>query len=134
MKIEKAFKATIQIYVATLVAVFISAFTESDEVNQINENISSGFMGSNEATEIAFYILFLIFMIVFFVSLYFIYKFKKSGKKLYTICFIIGSLLTLVSGPYAMGEISTFLFELNVAASGAILVFLYFTPLQKKFY
>ena len=38
MKIEKAFKATIQIYVATLVAVFISAFTESDEVNQINEN------------------------------------------------------------------------------------------------
>jgi hypothetical protein len=32
-----------------------------------------------------------------------------------------------------MGEISTFLFELNVAASGAILVFLYFTPLQKKF-
>ena len=54
MKIEKAFKATIQIYVATLVAVFISAFTESDEVNQINENISSGFMGSNEATEIAF--------------------------------------------------------------------------------
>ena len=59
MKIEKAFKATIQIYVATLVAVFISAFAESDEINQINENISSGFMGSNEATEIAFYILFL---------------------------------------------------------------------------
>jgi hypothetical protein len=133
MKLEKAFKAIIHIYLATLVAVFISVFTESEEVNQINENISSGFMGSNEATELAFGIMSLIFMVVFFISLYFIYKFKKSGKKLYTICFIIGSLLTLVSGPYAMGEISTFLYELNGAASGAILVFLYFTPLEKKF-
>ena len=133
MKIEKAFKAIIHIYLVTLVAIFISVFTESEEINQINENISSGFMGSNEATELALFIMSLIFMVVFFISLYFIYKFKKSGKKLYTICFIISSLLTLVSGPYAMGEISTFLFELNLAASGAILVFLYFTPLQKKF-
>ena len=133
MNIEKAFKALIQIYLVTFIAVFIGAFNESTEVNQINENISSGFMGVNEATEFVFGIIFIIFLIVFFISLYFIYKFKKLGKKLYTICFIIGSLLTLVSGPYAMGAISTFILELNIAASGAILVFLYFTPLQKKF-
>ena len=38
--------------------------------DQINENISSGFMGSNEATELAFVIMSLIFMLVFFISLY----------------------------------------------------------------
>ena len=91
MNIEKAFKTLIQIYLVTFIAVFIGAFNESTEVNQINENISSGFMGVNEATEFVFGIIFIIFMIVFFISLYFIYKFKKLGKKLYTICFIIGS-------------------------------------------
>ena len=133
MNIEKAFKALIQIYIVTFIAVFISAFNESNEVNQINEHISSGFMGINEATEFAFGIIFIIFMIIFFISLYFIYKFKRLGKKLYTICFIIGSLLTLVSGPYAMGAISSFILELNIATSGAILMFLYFTPIHKKF-
>jgi hypothetical protein len=91
MNIEKAFKALIQIYLVTIIAVFVGAFNESTEVNQINENISSGFMGVNEATEFVFSIIFIIFIIVFFISLYFIYKFKKLGKKLYTICFIIGS-------------------------------------------
>ena len=39
MNIEKAFKALIQIYLVTIIAVFVGAFNESTEVNQINENI-----------------------------------------------------------------------------------------------
>ena len=58
---------------------------------------------------------------------------KKLGRKLYTITFVVGLVITLLSGPIVMGPTSAFIHEIAVTFNGAILVFLFFTPLQKKF-
>jgi len=133
MRLEKIFKNTVNIYLGTLILTIISFFYESDEVNQINENISGGFMGVNEATGFAVGIMALILLIVLLISLYLLYNFKPLGKKLYIACLIVSSLTTLMQGPSAVGEISYLLVELNMAAAGALLVFLYFTPIKNKF-
>lgn len=130
---ENIFKKTIQFNIIALIALIVSAFNEPYEVNQINETISSGIMDNDGSIGLLFGIIVLVYLIAYFVSLYFVYKFKKSGRKIYTITFVVGLVITLLSGPIAMGPISAFINEIVLTLNGAILVFLFFTPLQKKF-
>ena len=130
---EKVFKKTIQFNIIVLIAMIISVFNETYEVNKIIETISSGIFDNDGFVGFLFGILFFVNLVAYFVSLYFVYSFKKFGRKLYTITFIVDLVITLLSGPIVMGPISAFIFMIGLTFNGAILVFLFFTPLQKKF-
>ena len=132
MKLEKIFKNTIIINLALLIIAIISAFYQPDEVSQISDNLSGGILFSDELLIVGG-IIYLVYLVVSLVSLYLIYKLKPSGRKLYTICFVAGLIITLMSGPIIMGPLLTALIDLNVAIEGAILVFLYFTPIKNNF-
>lgn len=132
MKLEKIFKNTIIINLALLIIAIISAFYQPDEVSQISDNLSGGILFSDELLIVGG-IIYLVYLVVSLVSLYLIYKLKPSGRKLYTICFVAGLIITLMSGPIITGPLLTALIDLNVAIEGAILVFLYFTPIKNNF-
>jgi len=91
---EKVFKKTIQFNIIVLIAMIISVFNETYEVNKIIETISSGIFDNDGFVGFLFGILFFVNLIAYFVSLYFVYSFKKFGRKLYTIT------LTLKQGWY----------------------------------
>ena len=132
MKMEKVFKNLIITKLVALIIALISAFYMSDEVSQISDNLSGGILFSDELLIVGG-IIYLVYLVVSLVSLYLIYKLKPSGRKLYTICFVAGLIITLMSGPIIMGPLLTALIDLNVAIDGAILVFLYFTPIKNNF-
>ena len=132
MKLKKIFKNTIIINLALLIIAIISAFYQPDEVSQISDNLSGGILFSDELLIVGG-IIYLVYLVVSLVSLYLIYKLKPSGRKLYTICFVAGLIITLMSGPTIMGPLLIVLIDLNVAIEGAILVFLYFTPIKNNF-
>ena len=132
MKLKKIFKNTIIINLALLIMAAVSAFYQPDEVSQISDNLSGGILFSDESLIVGG-IIYLVYLVVSLVSLYLIYKLKPSGRKLYTICFVAGLIITLMSGPIIMGPLLTALIDLNVAIEGAILVFLYFTPIKNNF-
>ena len=93
---EKVFKKTIQFNIIVLIAMIISVFNETYEVNKIIETISSGIFDNDGFVGFLFGILFFVNLIAYFVSLYFVYSFKKFGRKLYTITFIVDLVITLL--------------------------------------
>ena len=132
MNMEKVFKNIIITKLVALIIALISAFYMSDEVSQISDNLSGGILFNDELLIVGG-IIYLVYLVVSLVSLYLIYKLKPSGRKLFTICFIAGLIITLMSGPIIMGPLLTALIDFNVAIDGAILVFLYFTPIKNNF-
>jgi hypothetical protein len=52
---------------------------------------------------------------------------------LYLISFIFSGFITLIDGPIALDSLNYLFDGLYMAASGAILTFLYFTPIKKEF-
>ena len=75
----------------------------------------------------------LVYIVVWLVSLYLLYKFKKNGKQLYFFTFIFGIILSLLMGASAQSAISYVIDGLGWANSGAILALLYFSPIKKEF-
>ena len=132
MNMEKVFKNLIITKLVVLIIALISAFYMSDEVSQISSNLSGGIL-FNDDLLIVGGIIYLIYLVALLVSLYLIYKLKPSGRKLYTICFVANLIITLMSGPIIMGALLTVLVSLDMAIDGAILVFLYLTPIKNNF-
>ena len=130
---EKIFKKTIQFYLVASIILLISVFNEPYEVNEINETISSGILDNNVFIDLFYVILTVVYLIGYYVSLYFVYNFKKVGRKLYVITCVVGLVLSLLSGPIAAGSISLFFNTIVTAFNGAIIVFLFFTSVAKKF-
>jgi hypothetical protein len=100
-------------------------FFESDEVIRFNESL--------DAIPTSLLIISLIWIISYFVSLYFLYTFKKNGKKLFSILFVLGVVLNLPLGPSAVDSLMYTLDALSWCSQSALLVFLYFTPIKKLF-
>ena len=71
--------------------------------------------------------------LIYLINLFLLYKFKSIGKQIYLILFIVFMVLILLSPPSAMDPLLYVLDGLGMANSGAILVFLYFTPIKKEF-
>lgn len=107
---------------------FISASFQSEIVIAFNESISQ----SNNMNDMLG-IIFLLFFVLYLVNLYLLYKFKNIGKQMYLFLFILGSILVLLMGIGAYDPIFYLLDGVGWATSGAILVFLYFTPIKKEF-
>ena len=127
---KKIFKKLILIDLALFVLLFISIFIESEEIAYMNEQLSSGF---SDLYILIGGIFAVIVLLMYLVNLFLLYKFKNIGKPMYLVLLLVMALGSLLGGPIVY-EPSDYLIDgLGCAMSGAILVFLYFTPIKKEF-
>ena len=126
MNLKNTFKKLILINLLLIITViFLSVFLdESEQVFNFYEN---------DDTSNFLLILILIYIFIYFTSCFLLYKFKKIGKILYLISFIFSGFIVLIEGPVALDSLIYLIDGLYMAASGAILTFLYFTPIKKEF-
>ena len=125
MNLKIIFKRLILLDLSLLILMIIAVFYESEVVVAFNESVNPSSDISNMLDWIA--------LILLLVNLYLLYKFKSIGKQMYLFLFIIGSILSLLMGINAADPIFYLLDGFGWACSGAILVFLYFTPIKKEF-
>ena len=78
-------------------------------------------------------VLFVIILIAFFTALYLLFNFKKIGRNIFLFLIIFATLAGLFMGPTIFDPIDYSLEYLSAVADGAILVFIYFSPLKDKF-
>ena len=128
MNLKIIFKRLILLDLSLFILMIIAVFYESEIVVAFNESVNPSSDISNMLDWIA-----LIILVLFLVNLYLLYKFKSIGKQMYLFLFIIGSILSLLMGINAADPIFYLLDGFGWACSGAILVFLYFTPIKKEF-
>ena len=128
MNLKVIFKKLILLDLSLLILIFISAFFSSEIVIAFNESISQ----SNNMNDMLGVIA-LVFLLLYILNLYLLYKFKNIGKQMYLFLFILGSIFVLLMGIGAYDPVFYLLDGLGWASSGAILVFLYFTPIKKEF-
>ena len=126
MDLKTIFKRTILLDFSLLILMIIIVFYPSTEVAQFNQYYENELSGS-------FMILSLILQLVYIINLFLLYKFKSIGKKIYLILFVLMMTLSLLLPPYAIDAFLNVIFGLGYTISGAILVFLYFTPIKKEF-
>ena len=125
MKLDIIFKRLILANVFLAIVFIIAAWNVNSQiVLEFNDNFEL-------QDELFFLILF--WIIAYFVSCYLLYNFKKFGRQLFLIVFILGYLISLLSGPVAFDQLTYVLDSLGTAINGALLVMLYFTPISKKF-
>ena len=128
MNLKTIFKRLVLLDLSMLILSVSSIFFESEVVINFNESVHppnsmDGILG----------IIALIFLVSYLINLYLLYKFKNVGKQMYLFLFIFMLILTLLVGTNAYGPIVSVIDGLGWTISGAILVFLYFTPIKKEF-
>ena len=134
MNLEKVFKNLIIIQLALIVLLTISVFYQSDAIKDFNENATYGiFERMGDLGLLLGFLIEVIISVFYFISLYLLYKFKPFGKKLFVYVFIISTIISFFTGALAT---NAFVFNLTIliaALEGAIIAFLYFTPIKEKF-
>ena len=128
MNLKKIFQKFILIDLTLLILLFISFFYQSETILAFNESINP----SNNFNDMLGVIA-LIFLIFYLVNLYLLYKFKNLGKQMYLFLFIMGIVISLLSGTNASGPVMYTIDGLGWSISGVILGFLYFSPIKKEF-
>ena len=126
MNLKTIFKRTILLDFSLLILIIITLFYPSTEVAQFNQYYENELSGS-------FLILVLILQLAYVINLFLLYKFKSIGKKIYIILFVLMWTLSLLLPPSAADAFQNVIMGLGYTISGAILVFLYFTPIKKEF-
>jgi len=126
MNLKIIFKRLILLDLLLLLLIIASLFFESKEVTDFNTYFENDY--SN-----ALLIIYGIGSLIYLINLFLLYKFKSIGKQIYLILFIVFMVLISLSPPSAMDPLLYVLDGLGMANSGAILVFLYFTPIKKEF-
>ena len=126
MKFKLIFKRLVlsNLFVSLILLAITLLETESAQVLDFNNSV---------AVNDSLMFLALVWIFAFFVSLYFIYKFKKVGRQLFFYVFVIGIIMIVFGGPIAFDAASYALDSLATAISGAIIVLSYFSPLNKEF-
>ena len=126
MKFKLIFKRLVlsNLFVSLILLAITLLETESSQVIDFNNSV---------AVNDLLMLLALVWIFAFFVSLYFIYKFKKVGRQLFFYVFVIGIIMIVSGGPIAFDAASCALDSLATAISGAIIVLSYFSPLNKEF-
>ena len=128
MNLKTIFKRLVLLNLSIFILSGISIFFESEVVINFNESVNP----PNSKDDIIG-IIALIFLVSHLINLYLLYKFKNVGKQMYLFLFIFMLILTLLVGTNAYGPIVSVIDGLGWTISGAILVFLYFTPIKKEF-
>jgi hypothetical protein len=125
MYLKTIFKRLVLTDLALSILIIVSVFYESEQVAIFNEKYSI----MSDSMSI-FYLIILVFWLV---NLYFLYNFKKIGKQIFVSLFIITIIIILPSGSAAVDAKDYILDSLGWSLNGAMLVFLYFTPIKKEF-
>ena len=134
MNLEKVFKNLIIIQLALIVLLTISVFYQSDTIKGFNENATYGiFERMGDLGLLLGFLIEVIISVFYFISLYLLYKFKPFGKKLFVYVFIISTIIGFFTGALAFNAFVFNLSLLILALEGAIIAFLYFTPIKKEF-
>ena len=100
MNLKKIFQRVILIDLTIIILYIVGFFYQSDTVLAFNESINP----SNNLNDMLG-IIALILLIFYFVNLYLLYKFKNLGKQMYLFLFIIGIIISLLSGTNASGPV-----------------------------
>ena len=130
MEIEKIFKNLILIDFAILILIVISSMYQSNEINQINQNLEKGLLDYYENfSKIISLILFFLYLL----TLNLLYRFISYGKKLYLFLVISGLLLNYFNGSVVNTSFGSLIDQVGGMASGAILILLYFSPIKNSF-
>ena len=130
MNLKQTFKNLVLLTFFIVVLYFISMFFESAEITYLNEQLNSK---TSDTQVYILGIIALILLIACLINLFFLYEFKKIGKPMFLFLFIIQFFILPFIGTYAYEPFTYIIEGLGWAASGAILVFLYFTPIKKEF-
>ena len=125
MNLKTIFKRLVLTDLALFILITVSVFYESEQVAIFNEKY---FIMSDSIV-----IFYLIIVVAWLVNLYFLYNFKKIGKQIFVSLFIITMIILLPSGSMAVDAKDYILDGLGWSLNGAMLVFLYFTPIKKEF-
>ena len=134
MNLEKVFKNLIIILLALIVLATISVFNQPDAIKDFNENATFGiFERMGDLGLLLGFLIEVIISVFYFISLYLLYKFKPFGKKLFVYVFIISTIFGFFTGALASNAFVINLAILIAALDGAIIAFLYFTPIKEKF-
>ena len=99
----------------------------------VSQSLKVSYFNNSVDRDNAYYLLYIVWMIVSLVNLYLLYTFKKPGKQLFMIVFLASIALTLFGGPVASDPIYYTLEGLGLVIVGALLIMLYYTPISKKF-
>ena len=126
MNLKTIFKRLILLDLLLIVLIIASFFLESAEVADFNRYFENDF--SNNLL-----IVFGVGYLIYIINLFLLYKFKRIGKQIYLVLFIVFVILNLILPPHATDSLLYVLDGLGWTNSGAILVFLYFTPIKKEF-
>ena len=126
MNLKTIFKRLILLDFLLIILVVSSIAFESAEVTDFNKYFENDY--SNSLLIVAG-----ILYLVYIVNLFFLYKFKRIGKQIYFILWIVLIILSLLLPPFASDSWSYVIDGLSWANSGAILVLLYFTTIKKEF-
>ena len=126
MNLKTIFKRLILLDFLLIILVVSSIAFESAEVTDFNKYFENDY--SNSLLIVAG-----ILYLVYIVNLFFLYKFKRIGKQIYFILWIVLIIVSLLLPPFASDSWSYVIDGLSWANSGAILVLLYFTPIKKEF-
>jgi hypothetical protein len=125
MNLKNTLKKFILLDLLLLILGISTVFYENETIVSFNEN-------TTPYTDM-FGLVVLLYLVAYLICLFFLYKFKKVGKQLYLILFILGVILSLLMGDSAQGPISYVLDGLGWANAGVILTLLYFSPIKKEF-
>ena len=125
MNLKNIFKKFVLLDLLLIILLISTLFFENETIASFNEHV--------DQTTDMFSLVALIWLVIWLVSLYFLYKFKKNGKQLYFFTFVLGIILSLLMGASAQSSISYIVDGLGWANSGAILTLLYFSPIKKEF-
>ena len=134
MKLENIFKNLILVHIFLMVLSFFFGMYPPENLKKINEMLEqNNWFHSDESSATAFLILLLIAFLVYFYSLYGLYKFKKISRNLYLYTLVFFTIAIIFMGDYAYSGFEFFLYDIGVMINGALVVFIYFTDLKKKF-
>ncbi len=128
MDLEKVFRNLILADLAILVAMVIATFIEPDYITALVEQVDQGIYDTGAGMMFA-----LLFLVVYLVNLFMLYKYISFGKTLYLILFGISIVLSLMSGTVVSSAFQETLAWLGGTVSGAILILLYYSPIKTKF-
>ena len=133
MDLEKIFKNFIIADLIVFVIFFVNEFFyQSEEVSTISDQLSFGIFDSETGALLGFGF-FVIMIILYLISLFLLYRFMSFGKPLYTFVIIAIILVSIFSGPTISTGLGGAIDWIETLIEGAILTFLYFSPIKDKF-
>ena len=131
MNLKRIFKNLILIDAALFtLTLIVTFFFQSKKVEKVYETLH---YFDSEILQMVVGIGALITVVLFYVSLFMLYKSYRFGKILFVIYFLLTSLFLLSAGVNVSEALSSFFDYLQSVTDGAILFLLYFTPIAKEF-